>query len=67
MPNLKGRIDHMDVDIKGQRLFVAGLDNGSLEVVDLHAGQCSMRISGFKKTQDIAYVACNRPTKTNSP
>jgi len=24
MPNVKGRIDHMDVDVKGKRLFVAG-------------------------------------------
>ena len=28
MPNVKGRIDHMDVDVKGKRLFVAGLENG---------------------------------------
>jgi hypothetical protein len=41
MPNVKGRIDHMDVDVKGQRLFVAGLENGSLEVVDLRAGGVS--------------------------
>jgi len=38
MPNVKGRIDHMDVDVKGKRLFVTGLENGSLEVVDLQAG-----------------------------
>jgi len=30
MPNVKERIDHMDVDVKGKRLFVAGLQNGSL-------------------------------------
>jgi hypothetical protein len=29
LPNVKGRIDHMDVDVKGKRLFVAGLENGS--------------------------------------
>ena len=39
MPNVKGRIDHMDVDVKGKRLFVAGLENGSLEVVDLQAAK----------------------------
>jgi hypothetical protein len=33
--SVKGRIDHVDVDVKGKRLFVAGLENGSLEVVDL--------------------------------
>lgn len=25
----------LDVDVKGKQLFVAGLENGSLEVVDL--------------------------------
>ncbi len=57
MPNVKGRIDHMDVDVKGNRLFVAGLENGSLEVVDLQAGKWSKRIPGFKKTQGVAYVS----------
>jgi DNA-binding beta-propeller fold protein YncE len=56
MPNVKGRIDHMDVDVKGKRLFVAALENGSLEVVDLPAGKWSKSIPGFKKTQGIAYV-----------
>ncbi len=56
MPNVKGRIDHMDVDVKGKRLFVAGLENGSLEVVDLQAGKWLKNIPGFKKTQGIAYV-----------
>lgn len=39
LPNVKGRIDHMDVDVDGKRLFVAGLENGSVEVVDLQAGK----------------------------
>jgi DNA-binding beta-propeller fold protein YncE len=56
MPNVKGRIDHMDVDVKGKRLFVAGLENGSLEVVDLRAGKWSRSIPGFKETQGVAYV-----------
>ena len=56
MPNVKGRIDHMDVDIKGKRLFVAGLENGSVEVVDLQAGKWLKTIPGFKKPQGIAYV-----------
>jgi DNA-binding beta-propeller fold protein YncE len=56
MPNVKGRIDHLDVDVKGKRLFVAGLENGSLEVVDLQAGKWLKTIPGFKKTQGIAYV-----------
>jgi sugar lactone lactonase YvrE len=56
MPNVKGRIDNMDVDVKGKRLFVAGLENGSLDVVDLQTGKWLKNIPGFKKTQGIAYV-----------
>jgi len=56
LPNVKGRIDHMDVDVKGKRLFVAGLENGSLEIVDLDAGKWLKSIAGFQKPQGIAYV-----------
>jgi DNA-binding beta-propeller fold protein YncE len=56
LPNVKGRIDHMDVDVKGNRLFIAGLENGSLEVLDLKAGKRTKSIAGFQKPQGIAYV-----------
>ena len=56
MPNVKGRLDHLDVDIKGKRLFVAGLENGSVEVVDLKAGKWMRSIPGFKKPQGALYV-----------
>ena len=56
LPNVHGRIDHMDVDVKGQRLFVAGLENGTLEVVDLKAGKWARSIPGFKAPQGIAYL-----------
>ncbi len=57
LPNLKGRIDHMDVDARGKRLFVAGLENGSLEVVNLKTGKWMKSIPGFHKPQGIAYVS----------
>ncbi len=56
LPGVHGRIDHMDVDVKGHRLFVAGLENGSLEVVDLQAGKSLRSIPGFKKPQGIAFI-----------
>jgi DNA-binding beta-propeller fold protein YncE len=56
LPEVKGRIDHMDVDTKGKRLFAAGLENGSIEVVDLKAGKRLKSIPGFQKPQGIAYV-----------
>jgi WD40 repeat protein len=46
----------MDVDAKGKRLFVAGLENGSVEVVDLQKGKWVKSIPGFQKPQGIAYV-----------
>ena len=55
LPGVKGRLDHMDVDVHGKRLFVAGLENGSLEVVDLQTGKRARSIPGFKKPQGIFY------------
>jgi DNA-binding beta-propeller fold protein YncE len=56
LPGVKGRIDHIDVDVKGKRLFVAGLENGTLEVVDLKEGKRIRSIPGFKSPQGIAYL-----------
>src|SRR6267143_221516 len=56
LPNVKGRLDHMDVDVKGKRLFVAGLENGTFEVVDLNAGKWVRSIPGFKKAQGALFV-----------
>jgi DNA-binding beta-propeller fold protein YncE len=56
LPNVKGRLDHMDVDVKGKRLFVAAAENGTVEVVDLDAGKWAHSIHGFKKPQGALYV-----------
>src|SRR6266571_5795263 len=56
MPNVKGRIDHMEVDVRGKRLFVAGLENDTLEVVDLKAGKWMRSVPGLKTPQGIAYI-----------
>src|SRR5437899_2079691 len=56
LPNVRGRLDHMDVDVKGTRLFVAGLENGTFEVVDLQAGKWARSIPGFKKPQGALFV-----------
>src|SRR5215469_4519882 len=57
LPNVKGRLDHMDVDVKGKRLFVAALENGTLEVVDLEGGKWVHSIHGLKKPQGALYVS----------
>ena len=57
IPNVKGRLDHMDVDVNGKRLFFAGLENGTFEVVDLEAGKWVRSIPGFKKPQGALVVS----------
>jgi hypothetical protein len=39
IPNVKGRLDHLWVDVGSKRLFVAGLENGSLEIIDSEVSQ----------------------------
>jgi DNA-binding beta-propeller fold protein YncE len=57
IPNVKGRLDHLDLDITGQRLFVSALENGTVEAVSLRTGQWIRGIPGFRKPQGISYVA----------
>ena len=54
--DVSGRIDHLSVDMKRQRLFVAELGNNSLGVVDLAAGKVLRAIAGLKEPQGVAYV-----------
>lgn len=56
LPKVSGRIDHLAVDLKRRRLFVAALGNGSVEGVDLASGQVFARIAGLKEPQGIAYL-----------
>jgi len=54
--SVSGRIDHLGIDTKRQRLFVAELGNNSLGVVDLAAGKVLRRIAGLSEPQGVAYV-----------
>src|SRR5947207_12101923 len=54
--DVSGRIDHLSIDLKRQRLFVAELGNNSLGVVDLAAGKVLRRIGGLSEPQGAAYV-----------
>src|SRR6266849_3977735 len=53
---VSGRIDHLAIDVKRQRLFVAELGNDTLGVVDLAAGKVLRTIAGLKEPQGVAYV-----------
>ena len=54
--NVKGRIDHLAVDLARQRLFVAELGNNSLGVVDLKTRKFARRITGLREPQGVGYV-----------
>ncbi len=56
LPNVEGRIDHMALDVKGQRLFVAALGNNTLEVVDLRAGKRIHSLTEFHEPQGVAFL-----------
>jgi DNA-binding beta-propeller fold protein YncE len=47
LPGVEGYFDHLAVDVKGERLFIPGEHQRTLEVVDLRAGKVIHTISGF--------------------
>lgn len=56
MPGVKGRIDHIAVDLARRRLFVAALGNDTVEVLDLEHNRRDRTLRGFREPQGIAYV-----------
>lgn len=60
LPGVEGRIDHLSVDVKGQRLFVSALGNGTVEVIDLHAGRVLREIKGLEEPQGVLYEPASR-------
>jgi DNA-binding beta-propeller fold protein YncE len=54
--DVRGRIDHMAVDLERHRLFVAELGNDSVAVVDIDARKVVHRIAGLKEPQGTGYV-----------
>jgi len=57
LPNVKGRIDHFTVDLKGQRLFMAAVGNNTLEVIDLKSGKQVRTITDLEEPQGVFYDA----------
>ena len=56
LPDVKGRIDHLAIDTKGKRLFVAALGNNTVEVLDLKTGTWLRSIAGCSKPQGLVYL-----------
>lgn len=55
LAGVKGRIDHLSVDLKGQRIFVAAVDNHTLEVIDLKLGRTIHTITDLPEPQGVFY------------
>jgi YVTN family beta-propeller protein len=52
---VRGRIDHMAVDLTRQRLFVAELENDTVGVIDLKARNVTHVITEVRQPQGLAY------------
>jgi DNA-binding beta-propeller fold protein YncE len=55
LPGVEGRIDHFSADEAGQRVFLAALENSSVEVIDTRQGQRIAEIKGLKEPQGVYY------------
>ena len=56
LPEVSGRLDHLAIDLKGHRLFVAALENNTVEVIDLKASKWVRSVAGFSKPQGVFYA-----------
>ena len=52
-----GKLDHLALDAKRERLFLANTSNGTLDVVDLKAGKLLKQLTGQTGIQGVAYAA----------
>ena len=56
LDGVEGRLDHLAADAARQRLFVAALENHSVEVVDLAKRVRADRITGILEPQGLAFI-----------
>jgi DNA-binding beta-propeller fold protein YncE len=56
MADVQGRIDHLSVDLKNLRLFVAALGNNTVEILDIKGAKRLHTISGLHEPQGVLYV-----------
>ncbi len=56
LPGVRGRLDHLSLDIQTQRLFVAALGNDSVEVLDLTRSIRARSLPGLANPQGVLYL-----------
>ena len=61
MPDVDGRIDHLSIDLKTGRLFMAALGHDTVEVIDVSAARRIQTLRGVPEPQGVLYApAANR-------
>ncbi len=67
LDGVEGRLDHLAVDVQSQRLFVSGLENHTIEVVDLAKRSRIHTITCISEPQGLVFIpeknrllACSR-------
>ena len=56
LPGVKGRIDHIAIDLRRQKVFIAALGNNSVEAVDLQKGAVVFSIKDIGEPQGIVFI-----------
>jgi hypothetical protein len=56
LADVKGRIDHIDINLEEQVLYVAALGNNSLEAVNLKNGTIIHSIGNLDEPQGVCYI-----------
>jgi len=56
LPGITGDFDHFAVDLKGKRLFLAGEDHKTVEVIDIEKGRRLRSLTGFGTPHSILYL-----------
>ena len=55
--DVKGRIDHLAIDLEGHRLFVAELGNNTVGVIDLRSHRVRQRLTDLDEPQGLSYLS----------
>jgi YVTN family beta-propeller protein len=67
LPDVAGRIDHLSIDVKNQRLFVSALGNNTIEIIDVKNARRIRTIPGLRQPQGVLYVpSANRISVANA-
>jgi DNA-binding beta-propeller fold protein YncE len=56
VPGFEGDFDHFGADVKGNRLFLAGEEKGTLEIFDLKSGRHVKTVKGLDSPHAIHYL-----------